>query len=213
MLLTPGAFSLSFPPPPFLPPPHMHRVHTTVKRQLRVRTIYQSKLIEYDDDHNLAVFWVSCEAGTYVRTFCVHLGLLLGVGGHMQVRRCAAVCACVSHTATTLDAVPLLLMLMPMLLLCRSRWDGTSPASHTMHSPPLPHLALQELRRVRSGIMGEKDNMVTMHDLLDAQVWAMPPIMQPRYWLHYSSMCCFSVHFDLLHRMHALHTLCGMLAG
>jgi H/ACA ribonucleoprotein complex subunit 4 len=27
----------------------------------------------------------------------------------------------------------------------------------------------QELRRVRSGIMGEKDNMVTMHDLLDAQ--------------------------------------------
>ena len=30
-------------------------------------------------------------------------------------------------------------------------------------------MPLQELRRVRSGIMGEKDNMVTMHDLLDAQ--------------------------------------------
>lgn len=57
-----------------------------VKRQLRVRSIYKSKLIEYDDDHHLAVFWVSCEAGTYVRTLCVHLGLLLGVGGHMQVR-------------------------------------------------------------------------------------------------------------------------------
>ncbi len=28
---------------------------------------------------------------------------------------------------------------------------------------------LQELRRVRSGIMGEQDNMVTMHDVLDAQ--------------------------------------------
>merc|ERR1712100_873795 len=27
----------------------------------------------------------------------------------------------------------------------------------------------QELRRVRSGINGEKDNMVTMHDVLDAQ--------------------------------------------
>lgn len=26
----------------------------------------------------------------------------------------------------------------------------------------------QELRRVRSGIMGERDNMVTMHDVLDA---------------------------------------------
>lgn len=28
---------------------------------------------------------------------------------------------------------------------------------------------VQELRRVRSGIMGERDNMVTMHDVLDAQ--------------------------------------------
>jgi len=55
-------------------------------------------------------FWVSCEAGTYIRTLCVHLGLLLGVGGHMQ-----------------------------------------------------------ELRRVRSGILTEKDAMVTMHDVLDAQ--------------------------------------------
>ena len=34
------------------------------------------------------IFWVSCEAGTYVRTMCVHLGLLLGVGGVMlELRR------------------------------------------------------------------------------------------------------------------------------
>jgi H/ACA ribonucleoprotein complex subunit 4 len=83
---------------------------SAVKRQLRIRTIYSTKLHEYDEERHLAVFWISCEAGTYVRTLCVHLGLLLGVGGHMQ-----------------------------------------------------------ELRRVRSGIMGEKDNMVTMHDILDAQ--------------------------------------------
>lgn len=83
---------------------------SAVKRQLRIRTIYESKLIEFDNDRHLAVFWVSCEAGTYIRTLCVHLGLLLGVGGHMQ-----------------------------------------------------------ELRRVRSGAMNEDDNMVTMHDLLDAQ--------------------------------------------
>ena len=43
------------------------------------------QLIEYDEERHLAVFWMSCEAGTYVRTLCVHLGLLLGVGGHMQV--------------------------------------------------------------------------------------------------------------------------------
>ena len=83
---------------------------SAVKRQLRIRTIYKAKLHEYDEERHLAVFWISCEAGTYVRTLCVHLGLLLGVGGHMQ-----------------------------------------------------------ELRRVRSGILGERDNMVTMHDVLDAQ--------------------------------------------
>ncbi|KAF5737658.1 H/ACA ribonucleoprotein complex subunit 4 [Tripterygium wilfordii] len=83
---------------------------SAVKRQLRIRTIYESKLLEYDVDRHLVIFWISCEAGTYVRTMCVHLGLILGVGGHMQ-----------------------------------------------------------ELRRVRSGISGEKDNMVTMHDVLDAQ--------------------------------------------
>ncbi|EKM60937.1 uncharacterized protein PHACADRAFT_247173 [Phanerochaete carnosa HHB-10118-sp] len=83
---------------------------SAVKRQLRIRTIYESKLLEFDEKRNLAIFWVSCEAGTYIRTLCVHLGLLLGVGGHMQ-----------------------------------------------------------ELRRVRSGALSENDEMVTMHDVLDAQ--------------------------------------------
>ncbi|KAK2882595.1 centromere/microtubule-binding protein cbf5 [Arthroderma sp. PD_2] len=86
---------------------------SAVKRQLRIRTIYESKLYEFDNDRHLGVFWVSCEAGTYIRTLCVHLGLLLGVGAHMQ-----------------------------------------------------------ELRRVRSGAMDEKDGMVTLHDVLDAQ-WVM----------------------------------------
>jgi len=56
------------------------------------------------------VFWISCEAGTYVRTMCTHIGLLLGVGAHME-----------------------------------------------------------ELRRVRSGIMSENLYLVSMHDVLDAQ--------------------------------------------
>ncbi len=60
---------------------------SAVKRQLRIRTIHESKLIEFDNDRHLAVFWVSCEAGTYLRTLCVHLGLLLGVGAHMQELR------------------------------------------------------------------------------------------------------------------------------
>ncbi|XP_013773643.1 H/ACA ribonucleoprotein complex subunit 4 [Limulus polyphemus] len=83
---------------------------SAVKRQLRVRTIYETKLLEYDQEKHMGIFWVSCEAGTYIRTLCVHLGLLLGVGGQMQ-----------------------------------------------------------ELRRVRSGIQSEKEGLVTMHDVLDAQ--------------------------------------------
>lgn len=59
-----------------------------MKRELRVRTIYESKMIEFDSEQNTALFWVSCEAGTYVRTLCVHLGLILGVGAHMlELRR------------------------------------------------------------------------------------------------------------------------------
>ena len=60
---------------------------SAVKRQLRVRTCYESKLIEHDKDRNLGIFWVSVEAGSYIRTMCVHLGLLLGVGGQMQELR------------------------------------------------------------------------------------------------------------------------------
>ena len=60
---------------------------SAVKRQLRVRTVHEAKMIEFDNDRHLGVFWVSCEAGTYIRTLCVHLGLVLGVGAHMQELR------------------------------------------------------------------------------------------------------------------------------
>merc|ERR1711939_471543 len=33
---------------------------SAVKRQLRIRTIYESKLIEFDNKRHLAVFWVFC---------------------------------------------------------------------------------------------------------------------------------------------------------
>ncbi|KAH9498834.1 H/ACA ribonucleoprotein complex subunit dkc1 [Bulinus truncatus] len=60
---------------------------SAVKRQLRIRTVYDVKMIEYDSSKSLGIFWVSCEAGTYIRTMCVHLGLFLGVGGHMKELR------------------------------------------------------------------------------------------------------------------------------
>lgn len=85
-------------------------VISAVKRQLRVRTIYEAKVVEYNAKRHMAIFWVSCEAGTYIRTMCVHLGLIMGTGAHMQ-----------------------------------------------------------ELRRVRSGVLDENNHMATMHDVLDAQ--------------------------------------------
>lgn len=80
-----------------------------VKRQLRIRTIYSNKMIEYDKARHLAIFETHCEAGTYIRTLCVHMGLILGAGGHME-----------------------------------------------------------ELRRIRTGVISEDDHLSTMHDVLDA---------------------------------------------
>lgn len=44
-------------------------------------------------------------------------------------------------------------------------------------------LGVQELRRVRSGSMGETENMVTMHDLLDAQ-WMFDNHVDETYLRH-----------------------------
>ena len=75
---------------------------SAVKRQLRIRTVYENRLLEYDEERQLVVFWTSCEAGTYIRTLCVHLGLLLGCGAHMQVCGLDIPSACV-FTATQLE--------------------------------------------------------------------------------------------------------------
>lgn len=60
---------------------------SAVKRQLRIRTIHELELKEFHPERGMGVFWVSCEAGTYIRTLCEHLGLLLGTGGFMQELR------------------------------------------------------------------------------------------------------------------------------
>lgn len=60
---------------------------SAVKRQLRIRTIHSTKPIEYIPESNVGLFSVKCEAGTYIRSLCVHLGLMLGCGGHMRELR------------------------------------------------------------------------------------------------------------------------------
>ncbi|KAI5168780.1 H/ACA ribonucleoprotein complex subunit 4 [Pancytospora epiphaga] len=56
-----------------------------VKRDLRLRWIYEIELIEFQP--NRALFKVKCEAGTYVRTLCTHIGLFIGCGAEMGALR------------------------------------------------------------------------------------------------------------------------------
>ncbi|KAF7702673.1 putative H/ACA ribonucleoprotein complex subunit 4 [Cucumispora dikerogammari] len=57
-----------------------------VKRNLRLRTIYNLGLIEVSG--NKALFTVKCEAGTYIRTLCTHMGLFMNNNGNMlELRR------------------------------------------------------------------------------------------------------------------------------
>lgn len=64
-------------------------VKSAVKRELRVRNIYNSEISEISKRDVL--FKIDCEAGTYVRTYCHDIGEALGVGAHMaELRRVRA---------------------------------------------------------------------------------------------------------------------------
>lgn len=60
-------------------------VRASVKRRLRIRTIYELEVLEVEGRYVL--FRVACEAGTYVRKLCVDIGNALGCGAHMQELR------------------------------------------------------------------------------------------------------------------------------
>ena len=60
-------------------------VRSSVKRQLRTRTIYYNKFLEMDGRNVL--FRVGCEAGTYIRKLCYDIGEVLGCSAHMQELR------------------------------------------------------------------------------------------------------------------------------
>lgn len=60
-------------------------LRSAVKRTLRVRRIYNIRLLEVEDRNVLLHVW--CEAGTYMRKLCHDIGELLGVGAHMQELR------------------------------------------------------------------------------------------------------------------------------
>ena len=59
---------------------------SAVKRNLRIREIHKLEIL--DVSGRLILFRVHCDAGTYIRSLCHHMGLVLGVGAHMvELRR------------------------------------------------------------------------------------------------------------------------------
>lgn len=52
-----------------------------VKRDLRLRWIYEINIIEFTPTK--ALFEVKCEAGSYIRTLCTHIGLYIGCKAFM----------------------------------------------------------------------------------------------------------------------------------
>lgn len=60
-------------------------VRSSVKRTLRIRTIYSIDILEINGRNVL--LRVKCEAGTYMRKLCYDIGEILGVGAHMDELR------------------------------------------------------------------------------------------------------------------------------
>jgi predicted rRNA pseudouridine synthase len=58
---------------------------SAVKRLLRIRAIQKLEILGVEG--RLVLFKVQCDAGTYIRSLCHHMGLALGVGAHMQELR------------------------------------------------------------------------------------------------------------------------------
>ncbi|MHA1912066.1 MAG: RNA-guided pseudouridylation complex pseudouridine synthase subunit Cbf5 [Candidatus Kariarchaeaceae archaeon] len=60
-------------------------LRSNVRKVLRTRKIYDLTLYELKESN--ALYKVSCEAGTYVRTLCVDIGEASGAGAHMKELR------------------------------------------------------------------------------------------------------------------------------
>ena len=58
---------------------------SAVKRNLRIRKIQEIEVL--DREGRLVLLRVRCDAGTYIRTLCIHMGYALGVCAHMQELR------------------------------------------------------------------------------------------------------------------------------
>lgn len=83
----------------------MPPVKSAVKRQLRVRSIYDVEILEIENNQDV-LFRVKCESGTYIRKYCHDIGEVLGCGAHMaELRRTVSGTFTENDSLTTLQDV------------------------------------------------------------------------------------------------------------
>ena len=58
---------------------------SAVARSLRIRTLHSIELLDSSD--RIFLLKIRCDAGTYIRSLCYHMGLMLGTGAHMEELR------------------------------------------------------------------------------------------------------------------------------
>ncbi len=58
---------------------------SAVARNLRIRTVQEAELLDFQGRSFL--LRIRCDAGTYIRSLCHHIGLALGIGAHMEELR------------------------------------------------------------------------------------------------------------------------------
>lgn len=58
---------------------------SAVARSLRIRTVHAIEFL--DVSGRIFLFRIRCDAGTYIRSLCHHMGLVLGTGAHMEELR------------------------------------------------------------------------------------------------------------------------------
>jgi tRNA pseudouridine55 synthase len=58
---------------------------SAVARSLRIRTVHSIELL--DISGRIFLLKIRCDAGTYIRSLCYHMGLILGTGAHMEELR------------------------------------------------------------------------------------------------------------------------------
>jgi len=60
-------------------------VRSSVKRRLRIRTIYDIEVLDIED--KLVLLRVNSDSGTYMRKLCHDIGIIYGCGAHMRELR------------------------------------------------------------------------------------------------------------------------------